>query len=336
MMRWGMSLLSLLLSGLMSFAQASSEQSVLLSVNYRGVEVRLANTDAWLPLRQGAQMPLRAGDAVRTSHTGRLVLDFPFGQVLLLPNSEWQLSDLQRQADARYQVAMFLPAGRLVYAPNATSPEQVAQFSLATPTLNLIQADDALVLLEYDPVNPSTSLLFIGNVVTFSAFGQTRQVGEAPTDANETSVWGMQATAEILSETLSVPYPAFPAKLDAMLYGCLGVVQAQGRDSLNVREGAGEGYEVIGVLENGTPVLLRGETPFRQRVRVPYGGGWGWILGSGVQNTCEDLPSFPYSQRETLFGVLAPSPAELAILRPFYGTPQDNQWFYLGFATLPR
>lgn len=301
-------------------AQASGSYAAALHVLYTGVEVQRAGTEAWIAVRAGAQMPFGAGDQVRTLREGRALLIVagtqPAGLLLLLPESQAAVLAFEQGEDGLRFAAQV--EGRLVGTTADTTA--FADFSLETASAQVTVPSAHFAV---------QALPSLGTILV-SAEGRLEADAQGERIALEAGQ-GVQVHNTV-SAVIDVPYPASFARLDGLVNGCPGRVRARGALDLNVRVGPSLAYEAIGVLVNDTSVRLMAVSAFGERYRIQYLSGYGTILASGVITTCRSLPVIPYSQVEAISAITAPSPQELALLRPFYGTPDDDPLFYRGIA----
>lgn len=298
--------------------QAHTERAATLIVVYEGVELRRANTEAWLPLEQRAQMPIGAGDQLRTNLTGRGRLIFEEqGEVLLLPNSSLQLLTY---AGAPLELRLRLIQGYSVHQVPSAAP--ALRYEVETSHFVITQPAD---LFAVQKLRDSSSVVVAQGTAQVQAGAQAQQVvaGE-----------GLRGDEQRQQSAALEGLPHF-AQLEGQLDGCAGLVAAQSRDSLNVRAGPGEGYFAIGLVDNGETVQIVAQTPLGERYRVRYLSAFGWVIASGVITSCSDLPIVPYDAGERFVGVVQPEDRETALLQPFFGTLEDDPLFYGQYIQIP-
>lgn len=302
----------LLSLGYLPTIQAQAEQAGVLRITYAGVSIRRANTSAWLPVAAGSLMPLGIGDALQTNETGRALLTFEdAAEVLILPHSTLELVDFSTLENGQLRLHL-RQIGRSV--SHLLKEDAINDYQLATDKL-FITSPARLFAVQAEA---ATSVIVQGG----TAAGV---IGDKPFEIPTGS--GLRV-GEIISPLMEVPPPASFAFLDALLDGCPGVVNPQGRDALNVRNGPGEGYEVVGIVPKDAPIRIVGMTSAGDRYRIQNHNGFGWVLASGVSTLCQNLPIFPYDNEEIQPSVFEPQPHELELLVLFFGVPEDDLWFY--------
>lgn len=295
--------------------RAQEDLAAALRVVYAGVEVRRDGTDAWLPLRQGAEMPFGAGDAVRTDRTGRaLLLLADRGEILILPESVYAVELFDRDRVDGWTFSGYARQGQTIHQLSESIQHTVRTDQLTLGITSHYFAVQALPSGLSRVIAAEGGLgVMIGDTLLTLEAGQGIIVGQGE-----------------ISPVINVPYPANFARLDGIINGCPGVVQARGERDLNVRVGPSLAYDAIGVLVNDTSVQLMAVSEFGERYRIQYLSGYGTILATGVVTTCRDLPVIPYNSVETYYSIVDPTQRELQLLRPFYGTPEDDSVFYRG------
>ncbi|HUN09080.1 MAG TPA: hypothetical protein PLQ56_20910 [Aggregatilineales bacterium] len=307
--RWRKSALWLcaLLLMLLPFPTGAQDKAAVLTVLYPGVEVRRANTADWLLVVQGAIMPFGVGDTVRTDERGRALLTFAVdAEALLLPQTAFTLTEYDSAGVIAEQV------GRGVYRRAVSAP---AAFEVITARA-AVSLESGHFALEADA--EATRL------ITAEGQATARLAAEA---IAVPAGYGLRLQS-VPSDRIPLEQPASFARLDGVLDGCPGLVQADGVDYLNVRVGPGNGYDFVGQIDNGTPVALLGIAPGADRYRFQFLSGFAWVLSSGIETACTDLPILPYTTLEAVIGVLQPTEIELDLLFPFFGTPEDDTWFF--------
>ncbi len=302
-------LLCSILMGILSFPIHADARAALLIVFYPGVEFRRANTETWLPIAEGAMMPFGAEDSIKTNGSGRaLVLFGDDAKTLLLPLTQFML---RRYETTAIQAETM---GRSIYfLPDTTD---IQTFEVLTPRATIMLSSGHFAV-EADSADTT-------RIITAE--------GTAVAQSNDDSVpipagYGLRIHTEFTNPTL-LDTPAHFARLDATLDGCAGRVDAVGKEALNVRIGPSLDYEPIGILETGSTVMLMATSPKQDRYRIQYLSGFGWILASGVQTDCQNLPVLPYNTFELVQGITQPRSEELGLLLPFFGAPEEDVLFY--------
>lgn len=296
-----------------------SERAALLRVIYDEVEVRRADTDEWLPLTVGSESPFGVGDILRTSPYGRVYLTFDDGlETLVLPSSTLELLAFEGATETRLHMRV---EGRSVHlTPFSQTFEsyrlETSFYVVVSPAQHFaVQTSggaegisDGAISVTRGSASVETTTGTVIDVET--GFGLRVRDGES------------QPTPIVLA------YPAHFAQMEGMLDGCPGLIMARGEENLNVRVGPGLGYDEVGIAENEVTVPLLGVTIGGDRYRIPFLSGFGWILAIGVQTDCDNLPVYPYNTLEVNNGVIQAEAREIELLKPFYGSPEEDYWFY--------
>ncbi|MDZ4672489.1 MAG: hypothetical protein SH821_16630 [Phototrophicales bacterium] len=305
---------------IIAISQAQTDYAALLRVDRAGVEILRADTQAWISLPVGAETPFGVGDSVRTIFFGRAWITLlGSATVFVLPTSELTLMEFSVDEDESARVGI-TQTGRVIY--EIGDEAAFSEFRVISPDLKLIEPAEHFAVQVVD--GATTVVVARGEALV--------------TDASEniqTSVRvgvgiGVRGMADRLSAPIRLDYPTTFAQLDGRLDGCVGVIQPRNRQDLNVRVGPTENYEVIGTIQRGQVVALMGQSPNRERYRVVYKSHFGWILALEIRNSCDSLPIYGYNSLERQYGVIAPSDEELRLLIPFFGYPEQDNWFYYG------
>jgi len=305
---------------IIAISQAQTDYAALLRVDNAGVQILRANTQEWIPLPVGAEAPFGVGDTIRTDFFGRAWITFLDGAtVFVLPTTDLSLSQFEADGEGIAKVSMS-QQGRVIY--EVTNPDLFTEFRVVSPHLHVISPAEHFAVQVTE--SASSVVVASGEAVVTDETENTRtqvRVGESV---------GVRGIDDNLSAPIRLDYPTTFSQLDGKLEGCVGVVQAQNRPNLNVRVGPNENYDVIGTIQTGSPVFLMGVSPNGERYRVIYESHFGWILALEVRNTCDNLLVYGYNTLERQYGVIAPSDDELRLLIPFFGRPEEDDWFYYG------
>lgn len=291
-----------------AFSAHAQSYAALLTITRAGVEVRRANTEAWLPLPEKSESPFGPGDALRTNAAGRALLTF-LDQIdlLILPESTYELFDFSPDITARisgYAVQRGSPAGdyHLEVAGSAALVINRAAASFAVwPDVVTVSDGEAEITVG-------------GSTLTVAAGQGIRAVPGAAPDVS----------------TLEPPFNA--ARLVGLLDGCPGAMNTVNNLNVNVRFGSDLQQGVIGNIPNKTPVRLMGVNQSGTWYRIQAFSGFGWVQQPLVANTCEALPVLRDDQFERSIGIFGVLPQEIALLEPFYGPPESDLWFYRSLA----
>lgn len=295
---------------------AQAQIGATVRVIYPDVEVRLKDTERWLPLPDEATMPLRAGDAVRTIRFGRALVAFADQvDVLLLPGSVYQIDSFTRGADTPSLRLSARLNGHLVQhlAPDAA----LARYRLTTDRLTITDPAEAMAVWSRDDQDD-----FI-TVARGTARGSSGGDSFAVT-AGE----GLRLGADG-SRITAFDGPLNAPRLIGLQDGCPGIVQTLGDENLNIRIAPNEGDTLLGSIPSQTPVRLLGVTPFDDWYRIQVLSVFAWVRAPAVATDCTDLPVLPYTRIERNNSILEADPVEVELLRPFYGLPAADSLFYL-------
>lgn len=292
---------------------AQGRYAAVLRVLNTGVEFRRINTEAWERARLNAEMPFGAGDTLRLNGEGRALITFAEGaELLLLPYSEVELLAFE-QVDAALSLRLRLSGQAVIATSDAvefsTFEARMAFATVTQPARHFALQSDA---------------------------GATRvivAVGTASLDVDGTAVSvragdGVRVTADSVEPAAALTPPMHFARLDSTLDACLGVAQATERDSVNIRQGPGNGYDIIGEVLNGESVEIVATTPQRDRYRIRFLSAFGWVVASGVVASCPELPIMPYDTLELVYGVIGITADDTRLLTPFFGARRDDYLFY--------
>jgi len=290
---------------------SQDELAAVLRVIYPGVELRRMGTEAWIRLRQGAEMPIGAHDMLRTDERGRALIWFADGvEMLLLPLTEQEITRFEPDG-ASFSLISALATGRVI----VTNTGAAQMFKVETDRL-LIMPDAAHVAISVED-GAVRVVVASGSVVA--------GYGDAEIELAAHDGLRMTDEPEIAHD---LPTPASFAHLDSALDSCPGTALATIRDSVNVRQGPGDGYAIIGEYVNGAPVEIVATTARSDRYRVRYRSSFGWMVSNGVISNCRDLPVLPYDTVEIVYGVIEPTLDDFRLLEPFFGGFLDDQIFY--------
>jgi hypothetical protein len=122
--------------------------------------------------------------------------------------------------------------------------------------------------------------------------------------------------------------PLSVARLIGKLDGCDGQMQTPSKANVNIRFGPGFSYTVIGSIANDEPVKVMGINAAGTWYRIQAFSGFGWSQKFLVRNECQNLPVLPNDSVENNRAVFTVQPTELDLLKPFYGVPESDLWFY--------
>ncbi|MEZ4670018.1 MAG: hypothetical protein R3E39_19105 [Anaerolineae bacterium] len=311
-------LLFLLLFSLQFGIVAQQPYAAVLEVIYPGVEIQLFGTSNWLPLAAGAQAPLTTGDKLRTDQDGRALIQYAdAAQTLVLPRTEFEVSRFEQKDDTGLIIDTHLSTGRSIQRllPTGTT----AIFELNT-LLMTITHPTAIFAAQADDDGSNAVIVAEGSaLVTGTESEVTLRSGEGLT------------AAPTLGEVIHLKTPYRFSYLSVTADVCMGDVQATlpNTDSVFVRVGPGEDFRGLGQIPNGEKIAILGKTEAGKRYLTPFLSGFGWVIDNGIilQN-CRDLPTLP-AVAQTVTSVRNVQPRELEFLQPFFGSPEEDKWFYI-------
>lgn len=314
---WGWCLIVLmgLLAGGGLHAQPP-QYAVALQVTYPGVDVLRADAVNWLPLAQGAIAPVGAGDQIRTDESGRAFVTFSEGvSMLLLPQSTFTLNDFDfPTADTAPVIDATFEGVLIAETPESFSPER---YTLQTLDFQVMQPARLFALWSRAGV-PDVAAVSRGELLlSFGSQGFRLNAFQA--------FW---ASDDVSENPLTLLPPMNIARLEAEINGCMGKVRTQGEPILRVRSGSTLEFTPMGGFDDDAEVRLLGITESGLWYRVQFLSDFGWVQALAVENTCTDLPVYPdIFQENAVYGVNVTA-AERALLQPFFGTAEENRWFY--------
>lgn len=293
---------------------AQDGRALRLTIAYDGVQVRRANTDAWLTLPRGAVMPIGTGDAVRTDATGRAMLApvDDSGALLLLPNA--QLTVTGATVDG---FTLTMDGGELVLRTDAP----LMPYTLHTADLTVMIDEAAHVL-----VSRTTTAGYALN-----AEGMTTVLlpdDDAQALPEQRAAYQFDDGLQGITSDLTAPIT--PAQVEGRLLGCAGQITTASGENLNARTGPGTLNLQLGQFPNIADVQVMGLIESGTWYRVQFRGGFGWVerLAATLGDTDCVLPSLPDSAYDLPNRVFNIGEDELALLLPFYGTPDADPIFY--------
>jgi hypothetical protein len=305
---------------IIAISQAQTDYAALLRVDNAGVEILRANTQEWISLPVGAETPFGVGDMVRTDFFGRAWITFLDNAVaFVLPTSQLTLADFSVDEDQSARVNI-TQLGRVIYEITDITP--FVEFRIISPQLHLITPADHFAV--QTTADSTYVVVAVGEAVV------TDETENLQTSIRVGEGVGVRATETDFSPPIPLTYPTTFAQLDGKIDGCAGVIDPRNEENLNVRVGPTLNYDVIGTFERGDVVQLMGQSPNGERYRVVYKSHFGWILALEVRNSCDELPVYDYNTLERQYGVTAPLEHELRLLVPFFGQPEQDDWFYYG------
>jgi len=289
--------------------EATDSYAAVLRINAATVEVQRAGTERWLPLPATAEFAFGDGDSVRTDRYGRAWLNF--AQVITLRALVMSESEARIGVYSDSQVVVTLVSGRMAFTLDTT------------PTIFQVIAGGAVI----DTIAGNFAVQVTGETIYVVASTGVINVHANGVNIPLSAGYGVRVGATN-SNLVELGERANFARIDGILDGCPGDIQARGEDALNVRVGPALSFDALGSIPNGTPVFLMAMNPRQERYRIQFLSGFGWVLANGVVNRCANLPELPVSAVEQIVRILDPTAEELDILRPYFGEPDDDAIFY--------
>jgi len=295
--------------------QAADGFAALLTVHQAGVEIQRLNTSQWLALPEEAQMPLGAGDSLRTDATGRALLTFgPDVEIFVLPETTLLVDRSNQLADERLQVALQVQGEITSHVPTAAAMDS---FQIQTDTLTVTQP---AALLDVWTGGDQ------GTVINVAEGEAEIRVGEQTFQVMASN--GLRRRPSQPAEAIALDEPLNAARVIGLLDGCPGQTHTANGLDVNVRVGPGFSYTVIGHISNQVSVRIMGVVENGSWYRIQAFSGFGWIQAALVDNSCPQPLILPSDTMERNVGIWNVTPAEQALLLPFYGPPEGDLWFY--------
>jgi hypothetical protein len=298
-----------LLIGLWVVGAQAQESAAVLDVRSGKVEILRVNTETWIQIGVGAVMPFGSGDRVRTNDQGRVGLAFgQTGEMLILPSSEFALNDYTETIDGVRLDASI--DGLLVQ--RWTTPPSEYRLGMANDAL-LSSGNHSAVWVQ------EKSNVLAEGTATFS-----------PADEDEIELTtGDLAWHDDTLQVLRLDGTLNAARAEAELYGCPAVVQTVGDVGVLVRRGIGQFNERLGLIPDESVVAALAINDAGYWVRIQYLNGFSWIVEDALVIDCPDLPRLSDQTRpERIYNIVNATDAEVDLLQPFFGLPQEDAFFY--------
>lgn len=268
---------------LMALAQfrllhAQSEYAATLEVLAEGVEVQRAGTAN--PIQVKVEAIVGVGDIIHTDATGRARITFFSDGVdtELLPNTEYHITRFEGSGDS-FNIAAEVVLGETVQRLGRLLDTN-SSYDVTTPSMALAARGTEFRIRVGD--NGRAAMLVSDGTVK----------ANADSEADVPPGYGIRGD---LDQPLSdvVQATSFEG-LDAALDGCTGSITLNEDVSLNVRLGASLDFARIATLDAGEVNNLMGKSESGDWYRIPFRGGYGWILSLAVtvDEDCAGLRSF--------------------------------------------
>jgi ferric-dicitrate binding protein FerR (iron transport regulator) len=303
------------LLGLGAFARAqSSDLAALLEVREGTVEVRRVNTQQWIAVRVEAIVGV--GDGIRTGADGRARITF-FADGIeseLLPGTETRIESFnggEQRFNLNFEVVLGQTVQRIGRALDASS-----SYTVTTPGMSLAARGTLFeVRVEEDG---RSAMLVRESLVEASSDGENARV-----DA------GFGVRSEVDEPLSDVVRASTFEQLDSALDGCMVTITTPDDVSLNVRLAPRLDAPRVGTIAASEVTLLLGVTESGGWYRLPFRGGFGWILSSTVviEQPCAGLRVFPLdtpAEDPALYTSLG-DPVSLDDLTPAVGMAEPTE-----------
>ena len=120
------------------------------------------------------------------------------------------------------------------------------------------------------------------------------------------------------------------ARIEGELDGCPGAIQTANDVMLRVRAGPSDEFFYMGSIPDDTSVQLVGTAvgPGGRWYRFQFLSDFGWVTGRAIETDCSGLTEYPSYGIENAPGIVQVQSFELPLLEPFFGTPEDDVWFF--------
>ncbi|NWF67566.1 MAG: FecR domain-containing protein [Chloroflexi bacterium] len=264
-----------------AWAQTTSgELAATLEVLEPTVEVRRVNTVNWIAV--SVEAIVGVGDVIRTGANGRARITFFADGVdtELLPNTQYRIQRFEGNGDSfniTVEVLVGQTTQRLSRLLDANS-----SYDVFTPGMALA-ARGTQFAIRVEDSGRSAMLVSEGTVDA----SQDDASAEVPPE------FGIRAAAG--SGLSDVVRARSFEELDAALDGCPAALTTPDDTSLNVRIGARRDFPRVGTIAPEEVTVLIGVVESGDWYRIPFRGGFGWILSStaDISDDCVGLREFP-------------------------------------------
>lgn len=297
----------------MSVSAQSVELSAVIRVIGEDILFERNNTNAELPLSDGVIAPFGIGDRIRTEGNGRVLITIADDlQLLVLPNSEYQIVDLQQDEDNVIHLEA-RQSGIVLHDFNA--PAGSFDYQLETEQFSITQAEGHFLVW-----NVSDGL----GAVTVASGELILVADDVEHNLSENTGFSVSGADEVVA----ISEPLHASQVVGIAVNCEGVVNTGGSEGLRLRAGAALDYQVVDILRDGQAVQIVGTTENGLWYRLPFQTGFGWIFSSLIDAACGNLVQFPNLFDEAPERIIGTTEIEIELLMPFYGTPETNFVFY--------
>lgn len=298
---------------IMNISAQSGELSAVVEVIGEDIFFQRSNTESEISLSAGAIAPFGIGDRIRTGSNGRVLITISEdAQLLILPNSEYEIVDL-RQEDADLISLLARQSGIVLHDFNA--PSASFDYHLEAVSFSISQAHGRFIVWN----------------VTDGLHAVTVASGEVSLVADDVEHSLTENTGFSISganDVVAISTPLHASQVVGITVNCEGIVNTGGSEGLRLRAGAALDYQIVDILQDGQSVQIVGTTENGLWYRLPFQTGFGWIYSSLIDAACGNLDQFPNLINEDPERIIDATETEIDLLTPFYGTPESNLVFY--------
>ncbi len=312
---WFILLTGLLIIG--SRVSAQGQIAVSIQVTASGVSLQRGDASNWVVLSLDAQAAISAGDRLRTNETGRVFITLADGtETLLLPGATYTLIQIGQDGAGRLTLEAQVE-GRSIHT---SAPDQFASYRLHVGDL-IVTTPASAFAVQTRADDRDYLVVSQGDAAVQLAFDATMTV---------TTGEGLRLSPGLIEQFESMIAPQSFAQVDGALDGCVGRVDTRVPGDLNVRTQVTVRADEMGVMVNGASVYVMGvrQTGFGPWYRIQFRADFGWVTGDSIELDCPDLPDLDLLTPEDPLGIIRALPQEVELLRPYYGDPADDIWFY--------
>ena len=296
--------------------QSTQQLSAVVTVITEGVYVQRGGTAREFPLSEGSIFPLGINDHIRTDDNGRIFISFfDDNQLYMLPESTFVLHEFSTQSDETITLTGELNG---IAIGQFIDNSALGAFNLITDGLTVTQPSALFAVWAVDDSQLQAAISAEGDLgVEKSDQGDVLNI---PSES------GILTYFDIDAVMLNPPF--HPAQLLVRGIDCMGIVATGSNEGLRLRSGAALDYSVVDVFQERQEVSIVGTTENGLWYRVPFLTGFAWSFSNLIIADCEGLPRLPNLVRERNESIEEITDAELTLLTPFYGLPNDNPIFY--------
>ncbi|MCI0710992.1 MAG: SH3 domain-containing protein [Chloroflexi bacterium] len=262
---------------------SQDELAATLLVDRVGVEIKRANTSAWVRVQK--ESIVGVGDEIRTTASGEASIDFIFvdANLTISPGSTIRIVTFERTGEDEVELEVEMTEGFM-----SQTLEVSGVYQLIMPGMAL-QADISESRVRVESDGRSAVLVDSGKVI----------VNAGDEEVELTTGQGIRSPVDAMLSEI-VPAGDFML-LDSQLDGCPVEVVPQGDVVLNVRQGPTLEAPRVGNVEGQRIDRFFGETTDGW-YRIRFGGNFGWISSSisdvTIDEECPGLRPFENTHRE--------------------------------------